>query len=456
MAFMDYLPQFSDNTDQSGLEDPTLQAINLKRKLALADSLRNTPELQGQMVSGRYVAPSWTQSLANVANKYIGNKIAEKSMQEYGDYQKTKSAQLGDVLKSLKTHQEDVPLDTTQTGGSPGMWETQTVKPDINTTIALMNKYDPNFGAKIAETSISKALTPKEPIKIGAGEVLLDPNTNQPLYTAPNKPAAEHTPQIQQLLNYQKTLDPKSSDYKIISNAIKKESSFAPNAMTIMPDATQVENAAQMIASGQIKPLSGFAMRSPYGQSVMSRVKELNPDYRAGDVESSIKATKDFATGKNGNTVRSLNVAVSHLDTLGELSDALNNNDINLFNKLGNAYAQQTGNPIPTSFNAAKKIVADEIVKGIVGSGGGVSDREEAANTINAANSPAQLKGVIDTYKQLLGGQLSGLKQQYETTTGKKDFNKFISPNTQKNIGDHSQSVQSDVRSKADEILGRK
>jgi hypothetical protein len=455
MAFMDFLPQFSDNTDQS-VDDPTLQVINLKRKLALADSLRNAPTPQGQMVGNRYVAPSWTQYLAGAVNQGMAGYKENQAMKEYGDYQKTKSSQLGDVLKSLKTHQEDVPLDTVQTGGSPGMWETQTVKPDINTTIALMNKYDPNFGAKIAETSISKALTPKEPIKIGAGEVLLDPNTNQPLYTAPNKPATEHTPQIQQLLNYQKTLDPKSPDYKIISNAIKKESSFAPNAMTIMPDATQVENAAQMIANGQIKPLSGFAMRSPYGQSVMSRVKELNPDYRAGDVESSIKATKDFATGKNGNTVRSLNVAVNHLDTLGQLSDALNNNDINLFNKIGNTYAQQTGNPIPTNFNAAKKIVADEIVKGIVGSGGGVADREEAAASISAANSPAQLKGVIDTYKQLLGGQLSGLKQQYETTTGKKDFNKFISPNTQKNIGDHSQSVQSDIRSKADAILGGK
>ena len=455
MAFMDFLPQFSDNTDQS-VDDPTLQAINLKRKLALADSLRNAPTPQGQMVGNRYVAPSWTQYLAGAVNQGMAGYKENQAMKEYGDYQKTKSSQLGDVLKSLKTHQEDVPLDTVQTGGSPGMWETQTVKPDINTTIALLNKYDPNFGAKIAETSISKALTPKEPIKIGAGEVLLDPNTNQPLYTAPNKPATEHTPQIQQLLNYQKTLDPKSPDYKIISNAIKKESSFAPNAMTIMPDATQVENAAQMIANGQIKPLSGFAMRSPYGQSVMSRVKELNPDYRAGDVESSIKATKDFATGKNGNTVRSLNVAVNHLDTLGQLSDALNNNDINLFNKIGNTYAQQTGNPIPTNFNAAKKIVADEIVKGIVGSGGGVADREEAAASISAANSPAQLKGVIDTYKQLLGGQLSGLKQQYETTTGKKDFNKFISPNTQKNIGDHSQSVQSDIRSKADAILGGK
>jgi hypothetical protein len=454
MAFnLDFLTG-GDNTDQTS-NDPNLAAINLKRKLALAESLRNTKMPQGQMVGDRYVAPSWTQYLSGAVDKGMAGYQEDKALKEYSDYQKTKSAQLGDVLQSLKPYQKDMPLDTIQTGGSPGMWETQTVKPDINTTISLMNKYDPSFGAKIAETSISKALTPKEPIKIGAGDVLLDPNTMQPLYTSP-KSATGHAPQIQQLLDYQKTLDPKSADYKIIGDAIKKESTFAPNAMTSMPNPTQVENAAQMIASGQIKPLSGFAMRSPYGQSVMSRVKELNPDYRAGDVESSIKATKDFATGKNGNTVRSLNVAVSHLDTLGELSDALNNNDINLFNKLGNAYAQQTGNPIPTSFNAAKKIVADEIVKGIVGSGGGVSDREEAANTINAANSPAQLKGVIDTYKQLLGGQLSGLKQQYETTTGKKDFNKFISPNTQKNIGDHSQSVQSDVRSKADEILGRK
>ena len=186
MAFnLDFLTS-GDNTDQS-VDDPTLQAINLKRKLALADSLRNAPTPQGQMVGNRYVAPSWTQYLASAVNQGMAGYKENKAMKEYGDYQKTKSAQLGDVLKSLKTHQEDVPLDTTQTGGSPGMWETQTVKPDINTTIALMNKYDPNFGAKIAETSISKALTPKEAIKMSAGEILLDPNTNQPLYTAPPK-----------------------------------------------------------------------------------------------------------------------------------------------------------------------------------------------------------------------------------------------------------------------------
>ena len=70
MAFMDYLPQFSDNVDQA-VDDPTLQVINLKRKLALADSLRNTPELQGQMVSGHFVAPSWTQALANAVTDLL-------------------------------------------------------------------------------------------------------------------------------------------------------------------------------------------------------------------------------------------------------------------------------------------------------------------------------------------------------------------------------------------------
>jgi hypothetical protein len=113
MAFMDFLPQFSDNTDQSGVEDTNLQAINLKRKLALADSLRNTPELQGQMVSGRYVAPAWTQSLANVANKYIGNKISENAMKEYGNATKAQEAKQRSGLAALLSDLNPKPTEQT-------------------------------------------------------------------------------------------------------------------------------------------------------------------------------------------------------------------------------------------------------------------------------------------------------------------------------------------------------
>ena len=98
MAFMDFLPQFSDNMDQSGLEDPTLQGINLKRKLALADSLKNSPELQGQMVSGHYVKPSWTQSLANAVNKGLGAYTEQKAMKDYAESQKAEKSKLSNAF----------------------------------------------------------------------------------------------------------------------------------------------------------------------------------------------------------------------------------------------------------------------------------------------------------------------------------------------------------------------
>jgi hypothetical protein len=169
-------------------------------------------------------------------------------------------------------------------------------------------------------------------------------------------------------------------------------------------------------------------MLRPAGVAIMNRVKELNPNYRAQDYGTGAKAEKDFATGKNGNSVRSFNTAIEHLDTLSGLADALNNGNVQLINKYGNLIAEKTGNPAPTNFDAAKKIVADEVVKAIVGSGGGVHDREEAARVIKSASSPAQLKSVISTYQELMNGQLHGLRNQYKATTGREDFDKYLSP----------------------------
>jgi hypothetical protein len=193
-------------------------------------------------------------------------------------------------------------------------------------------------------------------------------------------------------------------------------------------DPVQTENVAQMIADGRMAPLGQMAMRSPAGVAIMSRVAEINPQFRSQTFGTGSKAEKDFATGKQGNSVRSFNVSLTHLDTLDKLADALHNKDTQAINKVGNFFASQTGGEAPTNFDAAKKIVADEIVKAIVGSGGGVADREEAARVIDKANSPAQLKGVIKTYKELMRGQLHGLEGQYKATTGRDDFDKYLSP----------------------------
>lgn len=186
------------------------------------------------------------------------------------------------------------------------------------------------------------------------------------------------------------------------------------------------EAMARGIASGQLAPLSSFALNRPGGRAVMSRVMELNPEYSAKDYAVGLNGIKGFTTGKQGDVVRSFNVGISHLNTLEELADALQNGDVQAVNKAGNFIAKQTGAPAPTNFNAAKQIVADEIVKAVIGGRGALGDRQEAAKTISDASSPEQLKGVIRTYKSLMNGQLQGLKQQYEQSTGRKDFDRFL------------------------------
>ena len=192
-----------------------------------------------------------------------------------------------------------------------------------------------------------------------------------------------------------------------------------------------LDTVANAIANGQLPPPSGMALTNPRNQQILSRVMEINPKYDFTDVTAKRKAASDFATGKQGQMAQSLNVATEHLDTLGQLADALHNGDVKAFNVVSNAFAKQTGAPAPTNFDAVKHIVADEVVKAVVGAGGSLADRQEAAKPFLASNSPAQLRGAIQQYQSMMGGQLRGLEQTYKRTTGKDDFrDQFLSERT--------------------------
>lgn len=175
------------------------------------------------------------------------------------------------------------------------------------------------------------------------------------------------------------------------------------------------------IAEGKIDPKT-LSTKGGHREKILQQVTQYKPDYNQQDYGQSDTAIKAFNTGKQGNSVRAFNVALEHLDTLKELGNALANKDLQGVNKIANMWKTQTGDPGPTSFEGAKQLVADEVVKAIVGSGGGVHDREEAARTISAASSPDQLAGIIDTYKHLFGGQIKGLEEQYKASTKRDDF----------------------------------
>ena len=148
------------------------------------------------------------------------------------------------------------------------------------------------------------------------------------------------------------------------------------------------------------------------------------------DVAAQAATVKDFSSGLSARRVTANNTALNHLETMDKLAGDLANADTRIVNAAGNAFARATGSAAPTNFDAAKQLVAAEVIKAVVQNGGGVTERKEAADNIKSANSPEQLRGVIATYRELLGGQLSSLAQQYETGTGRKDFEKKLSPAT--------------------------
>lgn len=193
------------------------------------------------------------------------------------------------------------------------------------------------------------------------------------------------------------------------------------------------------MANGDLPIPTGRALVSPINMKMLNGAMQANPSLNA----QTYQVKQDFDTGAQGNQVRSFNVAITHLDLLQKLGDALQNGNAPLINKLSNTYAEQTGQPAPSNFDAVNQLAKDEVVKSIIGGATGVGDREDAEKTFNNASSPAQITGVINNYKSLMAGQLGGLQKQYESSTGLKDFNKKLLPGTISALSTHNpQSLQ--------------
>ena len=175
------------------------------------------------------------------------------------------------------------------------------------------------------------------------------------------------------------------------------------------------------IGQGRMKAPTGYALRNPKMANLMDRVAAKYPEYDATEYDAKQKAMRDFSTGTPGNSIRSFAVAVDHLTQLDHLIDALDNGNTPLINRIGNKVAQATGSVAPTNFDAAKGIVAKEVLKSIVAGGGVVEERPELAHLLDNAKPTQQLKGVVGTYLHLIGVQKTQLEKEYALSTGRKD-----------------------------------
>jgi len=225
---------FGDNTqDVSGLpQDDTMMQLELKRRLDMAKALQQQEMPQGQMVSGHYVAPHWTQQLAALGNQIVGRKQEENAMKQYGDYQKSKSAKLGTLLDELnKGKQVESPVDYQDAGGMPGI--TQTTQQPFNQQeyMAKIGAVMPEMLPKMLEANFAQRFKEQTPIKGGPGDRFFDPVTHKEIFAVPAKEdkttfstLGKLTSELQQIQSANPN-DPRIPQYQ---DAIKKETTANP------------------------------------------------------------------------------------------------------------------------------------------------------------------------------------------------------------------------------------
>jgi hypothetical protein len=306
---------------------------------------------------------------------------------------------------------------------------------------------------------LDPSVTKPHKVLMGPNGVTYDPYTTRPgtTFNDPNKPFGigsdgQPIPNVPyQTYDIGKTQAQQAPQWARLNFDRDKLAAGIPDEQTLHDMAVRYVNGDRMAAGAMGRnPRAQTAFQNMISQ--VGREQGLTPQQVSQNIQNFqavSKAIQAFDTGKQGDTVRSLNVAVSHLETLRELGNALNNHNMTAWNSAKQKFAQVFGVPAPTNWDAAKSIVADEIAKSVIGGQSAQNDREALAATLRNSNSPSQIDGAISTFQNLLGGQLHGLRQQYENATGRKDFDNKLSRDTIAALERQSGSQQGNGRAGA-------
>jgi len=180
------------------------------------------------------------------------------------------------------------------------------------------------------------------------------------------------------------------------------------------PLATQVK----ALAEGRMAFPAGMALKSPYWQNMLQLVSQYDPSFDAVNFNARAATRKDFTSGTAAKSATALNTVIGHLDMLSQAADALKNTSFPAYNSITNWMANNVGDPRVKEFDNTRKAVVDELTRVWRGTGGSEGDIKTWSDTIGAANSPAQLHGVINNLGNLLESRINALNDQYAKGMG--------------------------------------
>jgi len=177
------------------------QALNRQQQMAQLLMQQGQQMPSGQMVSGRYVAPSFFQYAAPLFQTYLGSRLAEKTdkqlAEEYkklSEEKKAESERLAKALRGQETITEMAgPYGTgVGAGGANVPMPTATMQgqPDFRGAVETIMQNRLGTGREMLPALMGRAYPePKKPVVVAPGGALVT-ESGQELYKAPFKPEA--------------------------------------------------------------------------------------------------------------------------------------------------------------------------------------------------------------------------------------------------------------------------
>lgn len=451
--------------DLSGYDDATAQ-LDLKRKLRIAQALQEQQMPQGQMVGNTFVAPSWTQGVANMLNKYVGRKTEENALKNYGQAQAERTKKLADLLQGKEVEQT---MDYNEAGNMPGITETvrkpYSQQEFISRAVGIM----PELGSKLVESQIAQYGKEDTPISLGKGGILVNRRGD----ILAQNPESEKEQQMFGKVNPQ-DFTPESlnafaksggKDYSVLKPVLKQQSQGTPSPIGRLyeeRDAIAAKNPNDPRLKqydAMIQKTVTFANQQPYqatndaldyaaevyrstghmpalGQGsaqlrtqILERAANLNRQEGVSQSEAATNLAAKKATQgtllqlqKQATMVKAFETnARKNGDMALNLSEKVDRTGSPIFNKWIQAGQKSiTGNPDVSAFNAANETFVNEYAKIMSGSMGNtpVSDaaRAHAHDMLSTVQTKGQYRAVMDVLKQEMNNRIVGLDEELKAT----------------------------------------
>ena len=176
------------------------------------------------------------------------------------------------------------------------------------------------------------------------------------------------------------------------------------------------------LAEGRLAFPTGFAASKPYWQQMVAHVSQYDPSFDAVNYGARYKTRSDFAAGKSAQNISSFNTAISHLSSLYDAIDGLDNSDYPSWNAMKQAWGTQTGDTKLqanlSKYHLAKTAVVDELTRAFRGTGGNVHDLVQWEKSLGQAQSKPALQAAVREGIALLEGRIASLADQYNRGMG--------------------------------------